>query len=108
MAMRLTDKQRNTLTAAVRRHFGPGARLWVFGSRTDDRARGGDFDVMVWCDEASADHLYEAKLAMLAHLHGTPEFDGERIDVLLFSPRLDPVPRPVQRVAMEQGVELTL
>ena len=104
--MRLTPKQRSTLMDAVRRHFGPDARLWVFGSRTDDTLRGGDFDLMVWCDEASADCLFEAKLAMLADLHGTPEFDGERIDVVLFSPRLDPVPRPIQRVAMAQGVEL--
>ena len=106
--MRLTDKQRSTLVDTTRRHFGSGARLWVFGSRTDDTARGGDFDLMVWCDEASAENLFEAKLAMLADLHHTPEFDSERIDVVLFSPRLDAVARPVQRAAMEQGVELAL
>jgi hypothetical protein len=80
----------------------------VFGSRTDDNVRGGDFDLMVCSDEASADSMFESKLAMLADLHGTPEFDGERIDVVLFSPRLDATPRPVQRMAMEQGVELAL
>ncbi len=106
--MRLTEKQRSTLIAAVRRHFGPDARLWVFGSRTDDSARGGDFDVMVRCSEANPQRMVEAKLALLVELHRTPEFDGERIDVVLFSPRLDPNPQPIQRVAMEQGVELAL
>lgn len=106
--MRLSDPQRSTLTDAVRRHFGPGARLWVFGSRTDDTVRGGDFDLLVQSDEADATRLYDAKLALLADLHATAEFDGERIDVVLFSPRLDPTPRAVQREAMDHGVELAL
>ena len=37
--MRLTNRQEATLTAAVRRHFGVKARLWLFGSRVDDAAR---------------------------------------------------------------------
>ena len=104
--MRLTDRQHATLTAAVRRHFGPHARLWLFGSRVDDGARGGDFDVMVQADAANAELLYGAKLALLADLHATPEFDGERIDVVLWCPRLDPVLRPVQRAALAHGLEL--
>ncbi len=106
--MRLSDPQRRTLAATVRRRFGSAARLWVFGSRIDDAARGGDFDLLVWSDEADAQALYDAKLAALADLHATPEFDGERIDLVLFSPHLDPTPRPVQRAAIEQGVELAL
>jgi predicted nucleotidyltransferase len=106
--MRLTPSQRLALAAAVRRRFGAGARLWVFGSRVDEAARGGDFDILVRSDESDAQALYDAKLATLADLHATAEFEGERIDLVLFSPRLDPEPRPVQRAAMEQGVELAL
>ena len=106
--MRLTQQQRHTLAATVRRRFGAQARLWVFGSRLDDAARGGDFDFMVCSEEADAQKLYDAKLAALADLHATPEFDGERIDLVLFSPHLDPEPRPVQRAALEHGVEVTL
>lgn len=106
--MRLSPEQQTLLKSAVRRHFGPAARLWVFGSRTDDTVRGGDFDLLVLCDDADADRLYSAKLAMLAELHATALFEGERIDLVLFSPQLDPTPRPVQRAAMTQGVELVL
>ena len=106
MRMRLTDRQHATLTAAVRRHFGTQARLWLFGSRADDGKRGGDFDVMVQADAADTALIYGAKLALLADLHATPEFDGERIDVVLWCPRLDPVLRPVQQAALAHDLEL--
>jgi hypothetical protein len=104
--MRLTDRQHARLTTAARRCFGGQSRLWLFGSRVDDSARGGDFDLMVQADGVDAQSLYAAKLAFLADLHATPEFEDERIDVVLYCPRLDPVPRPVQHVAMTQGLEL--
>jgi hypothetical protein len=106
--MRLTARQHATLAAAVRRHFGPQARLWLFGSRVDDSARGGDFDVMVQADAADAHALYGAKLALLADLHATPEFEGERIDVVLLSPRLGQALQPVQCEALANGLELAL
>jgi len=52
--------------------------------------------------------LYGAKLALLADLHATLEFEGERIDVVLFSPALDATLRPVQRKALENGLELAV
>lgn len=106
--MRLTPRQHATLISAVRKHFGPQARLWVFGSRVDDGARGGDFDVMVHAEAEDAHALYGAKLALLADLHGTPEFEGERIDVVLFSPRLGQALQPVHREALANGQELAL
>lgn len=105
--MRLTSEQRSTLLHAVHRHFGDRARAWVFGSRLDDRARGGDFDVMVGCDELDAPALVEARLTLLADLHARSCFEDERIDVVLWSRLLDPVPRPIQRVALETGQELS-
>lgn len=105
--MRLTHDQHQALVRAVRRHFGPGARAWLFGSRTDDRARGGDFDVMVASEDQDAAALIEAKLALLSDLHATTAFEDERIDVLLWSRRMDPVPSAIQRAAVEQGQELT-
>ena len=106
--MRMTPQQQSTLTAAVRHRFGPNGRLWVFGSRLDDQARGGDFDIMVSCNDADANRLLDAKLNLLADLHATPAFEDERIDVVLFSPSLDPQPRAIHREAMAHGVELPL
>ena len=88
--MRLTTEQLSALRAALQRSFGAGARLWVFGSRVDDQARGGDYDFLVQTDDADAARLVDAKL-----------------DVVLYVPALDPQPRPIHRLALSQGVELT-
>ena len=105
--MRLTAEQQRELHAALRRCFGASARLWLFGSRADDAARGGDYDLLVQTDEPDAALLIDAKLAFLAELHGTAAFDGERVDVVLHSPALDPQPRPIQRAALAHGIEIT-
>lgn len=105
--MRITDQQQRELHTALRRRFGAAARLWLFGSRTDDHARGGDFDLMVQTSDADASRLVDAKLAFLADLHATPSFDGERVDVVLYAPVLDPQPRPIHQLALARGIELT-
>jgi predicted nucleotidyltransferase len=45
--MRLTDFEIETITSLARRHFGDDARVYLFGSRTDDSKRGGDIDLFI-------------------------------------------------------------
>ena len=96
-----------TRRAALRRSFGTSARLWLFGSRTDDNARGGDYDLLVQTDDADPARLVDARLAFLAELHATPSFEGEKVDVVLYATALDPQPRPIHRAALSSGIELT-
>lgn len=105
--MRLSSEQQSALRDALRRSFGDGARLWLFGSRVDDTARGGDYDLLVQTNEADAARLVDARLGFLAALHATPAFEDERLDVVLYSPALDPQPRAIQRLALAHGIELT-
>ena len=91
----------------VRRHFGERARVWLFDSRVHHRARGGDFDFLVRCDDLNAMGLVQAKLQLIADLHDTPDFEDERLDVVLYSNQLDPQPRAIHQVVLAQGVELT-
>lgn len=104
--MRLTPRQLNVLHAAFPGRFGPGSRLWLFGSRVDDARRGGDVDLMVQTPLADAADLVDARLAFLADLHATPEFEGEKIDVVIWSPALHGEAQPIHRIALAQGIEL--
>lgn len=46
-AMRLSPESLALLQAAVRRYFGTEAAVYLYGSRLDDQARGGDVDLFV-------------------------------------------------------------
>ncbi len=110
--MRLSLRQQHVLRQTLQRRFGVGARLWVFGSRLDDAARGGDFDLMVQTDAPDPHQLVDARLRFLADLQGTLEFEGEKVDLVLLAPALagPATPQtllPVQRVALTEGIELT-
>lgn len=45
--MRLTIKQADIIRQTACRRFGGDARVWLFSSRVDDSARGGDIDLLV-------------------------------------------------------------
>ncbi len=103
--MRLTPKQIQRLKNAVAHHFGKSACIWVFGSRLDDRRRGGDYDFYMEPPKSDADEIVADKLKVLADLHANPEFEGEKIDLVIRSA----VPGPeltIYKVAKEQGVQL--
>jgi hypothetical protein len=42
--MRISEREKNVIIDAVA-SVDPGARLWLFGSRTDDAKKGGDIDI---------------------------------------------------------------
>jgi predicted nucleotidyltransferase len=44
--MRINEVEKRAVTEAVQT-ADPGARVWLFGSRTDDTKRGGDIDIAV-------------------------------------------------------------
>lgn len=48
--MRMTREQILAILAAVRRRAGGDAAVYLFGSRLDDRAKGGDIDLLIETD----------------------------------------------------------
>ena len=45
--MRLSETERKAIKAALKKHFDATARVYLFGSRTDDQKRGGDIDLYI-------------------------------------------------------------
>ena len=103
--MRLTSSQNQLVKDAVARHFGPNARVWLFGSRIDDSRRGGDFDFYVETDIDNPTEVIDCKLELLAQLHATPDFEGEKIDLIIKPALPGPYP-PIYEQARRRGVPL--
>jgi predicted nucleotidyltransferase len=99
--LRLTGKQVEIIKSEAQRQFGAEARVILFGSRTNDLARGGDIDLLVQTpnrldNRASAAARFAATLQL--------RLGDQRIDVLISTP--DTPLQPIHRAAMETGVPL--
>lgn len=86
--MRLTDLQIEQIRTIGQGIFGQEARIYLFGSRTNDEKKGGDIDLFI---ETSDDHqaTLENKIAFLVKLKKA--IGDQKID-LLFPKNLDSRP----------------
>ena len=50
--MRLSPQQNATIRQVVSDALGSDTKIWLFGSRTNDQAIGGDIDLLIESDEA--------------------------------------------------------
>ena len=101
--MRLTQHQIDVLKRSAADVFGPATRLYLFGSRADDRSAGGDIDLFVTGYDQSGDRRLDAKLRFLVRVK--KEIGEQRID-LVFAPLPGQSPLPIHRIAEKTGVEL--
>jgi len=79
--MRLTPTQQSTIRDTLKRHFGPNTQIRLFGSRTDDNAKGGDIDLYIEPDIQAPDLIVDAKLEALVELHRT--LGDRKIDLVI-------------------------
>ena len=99
--MRITPEQVRVIRQGVAEFAGEQARVWLFGSRVRDDARGGDVDLMLELDEAVAEPaLLAARLAVRV----SRAMDGRKVDVLVKAPNL--LPLPIHAVALAEGIRL--
>ncbi len=99
--MRLTTEQQQTIRNGVSTLFSSPVEVFLFGSRVDDTAKGGDIDLLIVLPEPVENHaLTVARVsARLSILLG-----GRKVDVLLQYPGA--LQQPIHRVAQQQGVKL--
>jgi predicted nucleotidyltransferase len=101
--MRLSERERAVIREAVDQAFGGRARVWLFGSRVDDRRRGGDIDLYIESDlPVDTSLAARMRLALLLE-EGLGE---QKIDIIVRDPGTEGDPAPIYRVARETGVPL--
>jgi uncharacterized protein len=99
--MRLSPSQINAIRQATRALAGGSARVWLFGSRVRDDAKGGDVDLMLDMDTPVAE---PAQLAARLSAQVARAMYGRRVDVLVRAPNLQAL--PIHSVALTEGVML--
>lgn len=99
--MRLSNQQVNHIRQSVADLAGQSARVWLFGSRVRDDARGGDVDLLLQLDTPVAD---PAVLASRLATRVSRGMNGRKVDVLLVAPNLSRL--PVHNIALSEGIQL--
>ena len=99
--MRLTQSQQSSIRQTVDAVAGSGVRVWLFGSRVDDTAKGGDIDLMVEMPvDVASSVLLSARIGARLQM----ALGDQRIDVLIAAPNLPEL--TIHRIARETGIAL--
>jgi predicted nucleotidyltransferase len=101
--MRLSEQERAVIRRSVEESFGPNARVFLFGSRLDERRRGGDIDLYIETDR-SFQESFDARTRLALLLE--ERLGEQKIDIVVRHAGLEGDPSPVYRVARETGVAL--
>ncbi|MCK9216035.1 MAG: nucleotidyltransferase domain-containing protein [Rhodoferax sp.] len=99
--MRLTPSQIAAIRTSTTRLAGDAARVWLFGSRVRDDARGGDVDLLLELDEAVTE---PAQLSARLAAQVSRAMYGRKVDVLIKAPNLQFL--PIHSIALAEGIRL--
>ena len=95
--MRLEPEHVQAIREEIRR-CDPGARIYLYGSRADDSARGGDIDLLVVSDKLGFRELLPLRTAILERI------GWQQLDLVVRRP--DQLDEPFALVARQTGIEL--
>ncbi len=99
--MRLSSKQIKQIKESTANVFGEEAKVYLFGSRLDDSAKGGDIDLLVETNKhVERPAVLSARLAVKVMMAN----DEQKVDVVLISPNLER--HGIHKVALREGVLL--
>ena len=102
--MRLKPKERDAIAQAAQEVFAPGTAVFLFGSRVDDKKRGGDIDLLIETPRAMAPaELVERRTRFVSRLYRILE--EQRIDIVITAPEQHDS-RPVVAAAKQTGILL--
>ena len=96
--MRITDHEKNVIIEAVQ-SADPAARVWLFGSRTDDNKKGGDIDIAVLSEKINTDVMQKIQVRRFI----CNQIGEQKIDIVTSSDGKE----AFFRLAVAEGMELT-
>jgi predicted nucleotidyltransferase len=101
--IRLTPREQLAMRDVFARELPQGATVYLFGSRTDLSAAGGDIDLLIHVPGVA----FDAELALSTRLSDAlMAVLGERKIDLLFTPTVDATAKPFVRLALTRAVRL--
>ena len=102
--MRLRDYEVKAIRSAFSKYFSPKDRLYLFGSRVDDTARGGDIDLYLQTEEMDVQQLWDKKIKFLIDVER--EIGEQKIDFVVHRIHAS-TDLSIYKVAQEQGILLS-
>ncbi len=100
--MRLSEYEKEVIVSCAKDKFGENTRVILFGSRTVDRKKGGDIDLLVKPGiQASIEEMLQKKINMLIEIE--QQLGEQNIDLLLQLPGDN---RSIVKTAEENGIAL--
>ena len=101
--MRLTSNEINIIKNCFQAQFGTNDHLWLFGSRADDNARGGDIDLYIETESPTLKEAFDKKFEFILSLN--LQLGEQKIDVVLNVLALKH-DQPIYLIAKETGTQL--
>jgi predicted nucleotidyltransferase len=97
--LRIKEKHIEEIKHASREYFGENAKVYLFGSRTDDNKKGGDIDLYIETHEAG--NIIERKIKLLGKLNTI--LGEQKIDIIINNFESE---QYIFKIARNQGILL--
>ena len=98
--MRLSKFEQNVIKKTAEDIFGKNTAVYIFGSRTDEKCRGGDIDIYIKCSNDT--YTLQDKIRYVVELEKV--LGMQKIDVIINDQSRKV--KPIFRVAEETGIRL--
>jgi predicted nucleotidyltransferase len=95
--MRITEYEKNTIVDAVI-NVDPSAKVWLFGSRTDDNKKGGDIDIAVLSENINIDVMQEIQVRRFI----CNRIGEQKIDIVISNTGKE----AIFKLAVAEGIQL--
>lgn len=99
--MRLTQQQIDTINSTAHHVFGADVTVWLFGSRLNDQAKGGDIDLLIQLNKSTPD---KAQLALRYNALLQMQLGMQKFDILVIDPTTQQL--SIHQQALTNGVQL--